>query len=57
MWTSDFVCQLCAARMPCAREISFQKFHSVVRFLSLSNNLGIRSSLDGQPGRPAQIAF
>jgi hypothetical protein len=40
MWTSDFVCQLCAARLPWAREVLFQTVHSVSRFLSLSNNLG-----------------
>ena len=40
MWASDFVCQLCAARLPWAREVPFQTVHSVSRFLSLSNNLG-----------------
>jgi len=35
MWVSVVVCQLCAARLPGAREISFQKFHSVVRFRGL----------------------
>ncbi len=40
MWTYDFVCQLCAARIPWAREILFQTVHSLSRFFSLSNNFG-----------------
>jgi len=40
MWASDFVCQLCAARLPWAREVPFQTVRSVSCFLTLSNNLG-----------------
>jgi hypothetical protein len=43
--------------LPWAREVPFQMVYSVSRFLSLSNNLGIWSSLGGQPHWPFQIGF
>jgi hypothetical protein len=55
---TDFVCELYAlGHLPWAREVPFQTVHSVSRFFNLSNNLGICSSLEGQPQWLFQVGF